>query len=680
MKKKVILSSILTIALCLCLIAGSTLALFTGESKVNVAVTSGTVSVVATASDVKLGSTLGQNLSQTNATQSGNTVTLEKFVPGDYVTFNIQVENKSDVTVKYRTIIAMVEDNGLWNGLEVTVNDATYAGETKVSAWTTLAPTAHSDTVSVKVALPSGAGNDYMGKTCKFAYTVEAVQGNAETVDPDENTHYIYNVNDLMTLCNGVDSSIKRIEFVNDVNLSGYNFTTLDFDNRDVAIDGNGHTVTNLKAPLFNFYGGTVSVKNLTVDASDVIGNNGVLGTAAIVEQAQWASLRMENCHVRNTTVTAGDSRTAALVGYVVGGAEIADCSVENCNVTAQGSVAGILGHEQRQPGYWNYVKLDNCSVKNSTLASTDNGGWRVGTMIGTIAGKNTTINENCVSTGNTLTQTGKTAPDHEWYGRISNTGSLTIGTTAYVSAADLTEILSPVANGTSSFTLDKDYVVTDDWTSLTFPTSGAYEPINATFSIDGQGHTISGLTEPLVAGNIAATVIIKNLTIKDSVISSGNEGDLGRGAFIAYKDNFGGGYVYLDNCHLVNSTVTAEYAAGGLIGYFSGAILDIQNCSVSGSEISGPDDVGGLVGFCGYGTVTISNSKTTDCTIVSTKSGSYRIGYTIGTVPSVGTVTLKGVTFSGGSLTQANSTGLDSGAVSSKWIGRSFGNASIQN
>ena len=47
MKNKIIISSILTIAMCASLIAGSTFALFTSQSKVDVSVNSATVSVTA---------------------------------------------------------------------------------------------------------------------------------------------------------------------------------------------------------------------------------------------------------------------------------------------------------------------------------------------------------------------------------------------------------------------------------------------------------------------------------------------------------------------------------------------------------------------------------------------------------------------------------------------------------
>ena len=75
MKNKIIVSSILTIALCLSMIAGYTFALFTSESQVNVAVTSGEVKVVATAGAVTYGSTLGSTLGSVNATGSNITLT-----------------------------------------------------------------------------------------------------------------------------------------------------------------------------------------------------------------------------------------------------------------------------------------------------------------------------------------------------------------------------------------------------------------------------------------------------------------------------------------------------------------------------------------------------------------------------------------------------------------------------
>lgn len=187
MKKKALISSILTIALCLSLIAGSTFALFTSESAVNVAVTSGNVNVIATIENEDWGSELGAMLPETeiNFDKTGNTVTMDKIVPGDWVSFDLRIKNLSDISVNTRTLIQKVADTGLWNGLVVTIDGEIYNGATKKTDWTLIEPGSADVIVSVKVALPVDAGNDYQGKSCKLSYTVEAVQGNAKPESAD---------------------------------------------------------------------------------------------------------------------------------------------------------------------------------------------------------------------------------------------------------------------------------------------------------------------------------------------------------------------------------------------------------------------------------------------------------------------------------------------------------------
>ena len=176
MKNKIIISSILTIARCFSLIAGSTFALFTSESNVNVAVTSGTVDVDVDASALTLGSTLGTALG--TAELKENVITLTNLVPGDYVTFTLTITNKSNVTVNYRALVKTVEDKGLLDGLVITYNNAF------ASDWKKLEPTtANVAEVVVTISLPEDASNDYQNTSCKLAYVVEAVQGNVEIVD-----------------------------------------------------------------------------------------------------------------------------------------------------------------------------------------------------------------------------------------------------------------------------------------------------------------------------------------------------------------------------------------------------------------------------------------------------------------------------------------------------------------
>jgi predicted ribosomally synthesized peptide with SipW-like signal peptide len=190
MKKKVLLSSVLTIVLCLSLIAGSTFALFTSEKSVNVSVTAGKVEVLASVSEpLRFGSSLGDMVPEFSATKVAdrNEITITNLVPGDFVEFDIVVTNNSNVTVDFKPTISVTEDNGLWSGLVVTFT--TIDGEIDYTlengSWTAdeyleLAPGTHPKTVTVRIELPESKGNDYQEKTCTFAYKVYVVQGNAQ--------------------------------------------------------------------------------------------------------------------------------------------------------------------------------------------------------------------------------------------------------------------------------------------------------------------------------------------------------------------------------------------------------------------------------------------------------------------------------------------------------------------
>lgn len=201
MKKKTLLLSILSIVMCLSLVAGGTFALFTSESKVNVAVTSGTVSVTAEVNTLKY-KTLTKDWTDfadgetsTNfdnigglATVNGGEVVLNKIVPGDALSFNVDVVNNSDVKVKYRTVVKNAEDSdkALFNALEISIDDANFNG-IAATKWAELESSTNGEvvkTIAIKIELPETAeGADLMGKTCKFVVSVEAIQANAETTD-----------------------------------------------------------------------------------------------------------------------------------------------------------------------------------------------------------------------------------------------------------------------------------------------------------------------------------------------------------------------------------------------------------------------------------------------------------------------------------------------------------------
>lgn len=222
MKKKVLLSSIATIALCLCLIAGSTFALFTDSTDFNIAVTSGDVEIKASASINALYSAKGADtaddaflvdenghtythemqgdtfLNGGTATVTDGNLEIVRITPGDRVDVDIVVENLSDVAISYRYKV-IAEDINLAYGMVVTVEGQSYeALASYTSAWRAVVPAPNGEpgvipTETISVELPVYAGNEYQtekteGKieSVKYTVIVEAVQGNAVTDDESE--------------------------------------------------------------------------------------------------------------------------------------------------------------------------------------------------------------------------------------------------------------------------------------------------------------------------------------------------------------------------------------------------------------------------------------------------------------------------------------------------------------
>ena len=232
MKKRVLLSSILTIALCLCLIAGSTFALFTDTTDFDISVTAGDVEILATASVNSVYSaepTTDATLSdeflrdehdwyythiarQDNKTfLNGGTaevvngvVVIKRITPGDRVDVDINVANTSDVAISYRYKI--VSDNThLATGMVVTTfnMDGTKTATEALAIWTSdwysaEAPAGTPEAIptrTISIELPVYAGNEYQTEkvtkddgtielneqSVEYTIIVEAVQGNAST-------------------------------------------------------------------------------------------------------------------------------------------------------------------------------------------------------------------------------------------------------------------------------------------------------------------------------------------------------------------------------------------------------------------------------------------------------------------------------------------------------------------
>ena len=172
--------------------------------------------------------------------------------------------------------------------------------------------------------------------------------------------------------------------------------------------------------------------------------------------------------------------------------------------------------------------------------------------------------------------------------------------------------------------------------------------------TIEGNGNIITGLTAPLFQGGFAggSGIVINDLTISASNIVSTN--GQGSGAFIECIDSMD--TITLNNCHLIDSTVTGS-RTGGLIGWTSGynnendgpvkTVVTITDCSVVNCQITGKGSVGAIIGHAGANPWTwhvIEDCTVSGNTLTAIDDGSLRVGTIVGTV-NVGEVVINNCT-----------------------------------
>ena len=389
MKKKALLSSILTIALCISLIAGSTFALFTSESKVNIAVTSGNVEMIAAIDNIQTwsleddktsaGRTDGTFTQGGSASFDANTAsfTINKIIPGDKVSFDITATNESNVAVQYRYKIVCEEGLELMSGLLVTINENEYNFlKSYTSPWASLEAEASVPNVAVSIELPAEAGNEFQELVTKITVTVEAVQGNASVTGEKEVVFFdlwdgtadtswynetateftMTSAEQLAGLAelvdNGNNFAGKTIMLDADMDLYAVdeNGNSICFDpigsyRKDIifegTFDGQNHTIANMSQNTWAldngyYYGdlglglfGAVenaTIKNLVMDNASISGESALCGTIAAVA---GDNVTFENITVKNSKVADYQYYAGGIVGWAGGDEQFINCVID---------------------------------------------------------------------------------------------------------------------------------------------------------------------------------------------------------------------------------------------------------------------------------------------------------------------------------------------------------------
>ncbi len=445
--KKTIACAALALVLCVSMITGATFALFTAKSETNIAVTSGTVKVVATVTKAETdwiysptliaadGSSItdatnaadltnGIFKNEGTASVEGATVKMNNATPGDKVNFVVNVANSSNVAIKYRTVVsAITGDYDLLAQMNIVIDGNVYNGNEVKSTWMNAKPNAEILPFDVSIELPISANDDVQTMEIAFEIKVEAVQSNADTTS--ESTAAVAgSLSDFAALladtaANGAGQDVTiqlPQDFVVDTE-AGESWTTLGdgiiFSNvKSLTIDGMGHKISGIDAPLLTgAVGGNLTIKNLTLDSANINkpAYNG-LGVGAFLAYTDVAGdVTFNNCHVVNSYVecNADDSAAAgAFVGNFSSSYALTfnKCSVENTDVKAISSAAGFVGLS-----YGTKLTITNCAVKDVDVTATEDGAsWRVGLLIGTMnrTGANVNISNTTVSGTNTLNMT----------------------------------------------------------------------------------------------------------------------------------------------------------------------------------------------------------------------------------------------------------------------------------
>ena len=207
MKKKALLGSSLIIALCLCLIAGSTFALFTSDTEVHVEVTAANLDIDATIDDELLTRSYKETEYRLDGSfanggeaklDDNKHLVLDRITPGDNVVFTIKVQNNSNVAIKYRVRAVstpITEDDTTYKDLtealviKATINGETtpyvVSGEEMATAWFDVPLNGTNGgnitDISVSVEFPDADdNNDYKNAKANIAFYVEAIQYNAD--------------------------------------------------------------------------------------------------------------------------------------------------------------------------------------------------------------------------------------------------------------------------------------------------------------------------------------------------------------------------------------------------------------------------------------------------------------------------------------------------------------------
>ncbi len=166
------------------------------------------------------------------------------------------------------------------------------------------------------------------------------------------------------------------------------------------------------------------------------------------------------------------------------------------------------------------------------------------------------------------------------------------------------------------------------NWTAVDYSNTSF-----ATFTFDGDKHTVNNLGQPLFNLLQQKTYNVKNVTfLTPQVVEVAGSQNMPCAGVIA--PNFSnGGYFNIENVHISGGTITsASNYAGGFFGLaIDGATVLLKDCSVQDVKITSANSVGGLIGH-NYSTLKVENTTVGSNELISTDDNPAKVGSLVGT------------------------------------------------
>lgn len=210
------------------------------------------------------------------------------------------------------------------------------------------------------------------------------------------------------------------IELTKDFDMAN-KWTTYNIGNyngvNSLTINGNGHKITNLNAPLIMgaFAGsGVITINDLTISNANISQNGANLGLGAFVMHSDASGgVAFNNCKLENSVIkcigsnlAGGSAYAGGFIGYSSSGnTTFTNCSVTNCQISGQKSAGALIGHVQTN------LTVDGCTVTGNTISETLQGRIDPGAaaIVGRVSGtpitvKNTTVSGNTINQGAAVT------------------------------------------------------------------------------------------------------------------------------------------------------------------------------------------------------------------------------------------------------------------------------------